>query len=146
MTASHRELAFAGLKAALAGIAGMGKVYRGRAGAIAAADLPAIVIRDGGNPEPENFTGEVAYQASALLELHLAAATDEALQQSFTDTLADIAAALQADITLGGVTEDVIEGATGELVEAAKEGAPCYGVAELTWILKFTTPFGQPRA
>jgi hypothetical protein len=146
MTAAHRELAFEGLKAALAAIGSVATVYRGRAGAIPAAALTAIVIRDGGNPEPENFTGQVTYQAQALLELHIAAADDQALQQKFADLLADIVAALEADITLGGVTEDVIEGATGELVEASKEGAPCYGVAECIWILKFTTPFGQPRA
>lgn len=146
MTDSRRELAFAAFKTLLEGMASHPTVYRGRAGAIDAAALPAIVLRDGGGPEPEQFPSETTHLATARLELHLGADDDEALQQAFADMLADIEAAAGADITLGGVTEDVIEGETGELVEAAMEGAPCYGVVELTWMLKFTTPFGAPRA
>lgn len=143
MTTTIREQVFAAIKTALDKVVGV-TVFRNRDDELAASEMPALVLLDGGHDVVDLSSGETNYTARFSVELYATAATDAALGAALTALWGAAVVALRADVTLGGLAVDCREvGLSDPQVLREGQGAP-FAAAVLEGEVDFATAEGDP--
>lgn len=141
-----RERIVAAIEAALGGIAGIAglAIERDRSDDIAAADMPRLVVFEGGEEDATAFSGEQAFDLQIDVEGYVDGATMAAANAAAATLRAKMDAAMFADVTLGGLTRDL------RLAEEAPpsrldfiSARPAKGVSR-AYVVTYATVEGDP--
>ncbi len=98
-----------------------------------------IILRDGQPGEPEVTLSPLRYHYQHRAELEVVIQVGTGRASAFDDLIATIAAALEADRTLGGLC-DWVEPEAPASVDLPVEGAAALKAAVITLNLHYTTP------
>lgn len=140
----RREQVLAAIKAAL-DTAFPGQVDRNRTNEVNLKnETPRLVMVDGGHELREDQTGEDEYRLSVDVDLYVTAATDDELGPALNTLWAGVVKALQADLSLGGLTQDIRQVDMSDPEALKEKGAPPAIFAQVSFDVFFATAERDP--
>lgn len=144
--ADVREDALVAFEALLAGVAGSPTVLRNSVDPITAAQMPALVMMDGGErPSTARVMGQDEYDMSVDVWLYVTAATAALVGPALSTLRAAVLTAIGADHTLGGAASDVIYLGMETPEPADEAGVPHALAAVMTFEIRFASAEDDPN-
>ena len=140
----RREQVLAAIKTALEAVL-PGQVDRNRTTEVnLQEETPRLVMMDGGHELREDQTGEDEYRMSVDVDLYATAADDDDLGAALNALWAAVVTALQADLSLGGLTSDIRQVDMSDPEVLKEKGAPPAILAQVSFNVFFATAEGDP--
>ena len=144
----RREQVLAAIKTALDAVL-PGRVERNRTKEVnLKTETPRLVMLDGGHELREDQTGEDEYRLSVDVDIYAAARSDAELGPALNTLWAEVVKALQADLSLGGLTQDIRQADMSDPEVLKESGAPPAITAQVSFDVFFATaerdPFTAP--
>jgi hypothetical protein len=145
MTATRRAVVLAVVGTALAGMADV-QAFNGRDTDIAATEMPAVVLRDGGHDVRDGISGEASYTLAFTVEGFVTGTDEAAIAAAVDDLYGKVVKALVADPTLGGEASDVRHVSMSAPDPLTEDQDAPYAVIELDFEVDFETAENDPYA
>lgn len=147
----RREQVLAAVKTALETVPGIlpDQVDRNRSDAVnLKEETPRLVLVDGGHELREDQTGDDEYRLSVDVDIYATAASDAELGPALNLLWGNVVKTLQADLTLGGLAQDIRQVDMSDPEPLKEKGAPSAIVAQVSFDVFFATaerdPFTAP--
>lgn len=128
------------LRAALAPV----PVERNRRSMVHASEAPVVNFWDGGHTAEAQDYGETAYNMNLPIEATVAAETDDALGPAVNDLYVRTLGALMSEPTLGGLCQQLTEGAVDVRIAPTEESEAPLAFFSLDIVAEFHTADGNP--